>query len=151
MQNNETQSLEILCTCIELERNAYNFYSKAAHRSTNPEGKKVFAKLAEREKSHARSLENRYKHILKEKKCPVTKIKPTILVEETIVDKSMSDLEVLELALKDEEQAYHYYVKSAESTDDLKSREILLDLAKDEIEHRQVLTREIERISKKSA
>jgi rubrerythrin len=93
--------------------------------------------------------ENHYKHLKEKfKKMAGREIKPgeelhpariSILTEEHIPDKEASDLEVCQIALKDEQEAQAFYLKAAATAPDDEAKKLYQELAGEESRHADTL------------
>ena len=121
-----------LLVALKAEKEAYGLYSKMAHQSCNPTGKKMFAMLAKQEKSH---IDKIVKQLKKEKMSVDTaeiKEKASLLSEHDFSDCSLSDLEVIEKALEDERHAFAFYRRLVEESKDVTQVKLFAELMADE-------------------
>ncbi len=129
---------EILQFAIAKEIEAYNFYLALADRVADQRIRKVFEELAQEELEHKARLE-----------LEVMKLGKTIAVEENPVrpersyivsnDPSPLDMDykdMLMLGMEKEEAAFRTYVNLVASVNNEKSREVLLELAEEEVRHK---------------
>ena len=135
--------LKPLLIALKAEKQAIAYYSRAGSRITNPTGKEALAKIKKQEENHYKNLKHRFKKLagrdLKrgEEDKVVAAISP--LTEAHIPDNEASDVEVCQVAIKDENEAKHYYLKSAKTTADPETKKLYEELAAEEVRHAQVL------------
>ena len=130
---------------LKSEKKAIEYYGRAARRVVNPKGKEALEKILKEEKKHYEELKRIYKHTthhdLKEHELEHVNAALSSLTEEHLADKEASDLEVCQIALKDEIDAQAFYLKAAETAPDEMTKQVFLDLAKEEESHSHSITR----------
>ena len=136
----EASALEALSLAIYNEQSAFDFYTRLSDIIKNASGKEKFKFLASDEKRHRELLEGHYKKITGGKAFPFDpdKVK-TIKVE--VRDNSTAS-EALDIGIKAEKEAYQFYSKSAEATQDPDAKKMFSMLAEQEDRHYNLLTAE---------
>jgi rubrerythrin len=136
----EVTGLDALAIAIYNEQSAFDFYTNLADAIKNQSGKKKFEFLAADEKRHRELLETHYKKVTggKEFRFDPAKVK-TIEVE---VRNNTTASEALDIGIKAEKEAYEFYSKSAEGTQDPDAKKMFLMLAEQEDRHYNLLTAE---------
>jgi rubrerythrin len=135
-----TDALEVLSVAIYNEQSAFDFYTKLSDTIKNESGKEKFKFLAADEKRHRELLEGHYSKVTGGKQFPFEPGKAkTIQVE--VRDNSTAS-EALDIGIKAEKEAYEFYSKSAEGTEDPDAKKMFLMLAEQEDRHFNLLTAE---------
>ena len=129
---------EILEFAIYRENEAYNFYMTLSEHVTDERISKVFEELAAEELVHKERLEL---EIMKMGKTVSTELEPPRPANEYILTNDPSPLDmdysdVLLLAKEKEDAAYRTYINLINTVHDENSREILLELAQEEVKHK---------------
>lgn len=138
-----SKDLNPLLTAIKSEKQAIVYYTRAGARITNPTGKAALLKLKKEEEKHYKNLRQKFKKVAGREPSPAeeegstTAISP--LTEQHLPDKEASDLEVCQIAIKDENTAHGYYLNSARVTDDPETKKLYEELAKEETGHIVIL------------
>ena len=136
----EVTALVALATAIYNEQSAFDFYSRLAEIIKNESGKEKFEFLAADERRHRRLLEAYYKETAGGNEFPFEPAKvKTIKVE---VRDNTTAAEALDIGIKAEKEAYEFYSKNAEDTEDPDAKKMFLMLAEQEDRHYNLLTAE---------
>ena len=136
----EATVLEALATAIYNEQSAFDFYKGLSEIIKNQSGKEKFKFLAADEKRHRELLEAHYKKTTGGKEFPFDPAKlKTIEVE---VRDNTTAAEALDIGIKAEKEAYEFYSKSAEQTQDPDAKKMFLMLAEQEDRHHNLLIAE---------
>jgi rubrerythrin len=136
----EVSGLEALSLAIYNEQFAFDFYTKLSETIKNPSGKEKFKFLASDEKRHRELLEKYYTQVTGEQKFPFDANKMKRIQVE--VKDSTTAYEALDIGIKAEKEAYEFYTKKAQSSKDLKAKNMFLMLAGEEDKHYNVLMAE---------
>lgn len=135
--------LDAIMRAIELEKETFDFYTRAEQKTFNPEGKKVFRWLARNEESHYMRLNDLYKS-LHESGRWVFYGGSTIDLEpadESIrVTFDTDDRKALQIALDIEYKSRDYYEKLLAETTDTEGRLMLEALKAEEEDHISVIS-----------
>jgi rubrerythrin len=129
---------EILEIAIAKEIEAYNFYMALADRVAEPRIREAFTILAREELEHKARLEM---EVMKSGKTIAIEDNPARPDRSYIISNDPSPLDMdfkdlLLLAMEKEEAAFRTYVNLAGSIKDEKSREVLFELAQEEVKHK---------------
>jgi len=129
---------EILEFAIYREMEAYNFYLAMASRVENIKIQKVFEELAIEESEHKAKL---VLEIIKTGRTYEAKEVPPRTVSEYIMTEEPGQLDmdykdVLMLGMEKEEASFRTYVNLIANVHDEHSREVLLELAEEEVKHK---------------
>jgi rubrerythrin len=139
---NKKEQTKPLLVALKAEKEAYNFYARMAKRSSNPTGQVMFNRLAKEEKKHIKLIEQRLGKIKIYPEIAGITGKASVLSETDFADPALSDLEIVEQAIKDEKHAYAFYTQAAKESDVPDEEEMYTVLADDEKEHIHVLEKE---------
>src|SRR4030042_963818 len=139
------EDLKAIEIAMKAEREASQFYSKAAKMTKNPKGKDMFQQLSEFEMNHYQRLKGLLKSLeekgewilyegtsLKNKKIPLKAEKPK-------GQEQLTDLDALKIAIREEKKARAYYRSMAELAKDPRGKDMYKRLASEEALHAQVL------------
>jgi len=133
---------EVLEGAIYREIGARDFYKRLAGSISNEEGRKKFVQLSLDEDGHREKLEGWYEKKFGEK---------FVLVEEDAKKSEMpvmdvkdrtSAIEALNIAIEAEARAEEFYRKEAEEVSETEPKELLVDLAEQELGHYNLLLAE---------
>jgi|SRR3989339_971191 len=137
------KDLKPLLIAIKAEKQAIEYYARAARRVVNETGKEALKKILKQEETHYKHLKEKFKKMagreLKKGEEDSQASKISGLTEEHIPDKESSDLEVCQIAIKDETEANLFYTKAANDTQDEEAKKLYLELATEETRHAQIL------------
>jgi rubrerythrin len=133
------QALEL---AIYREIGASGLYKSIAETISNPDGKKRFERLSEDEEGHRVKLEKWFEKLFEE---PFTASSEGIKQSEITgiaLDSQSGAIEVLDIAIKAEEQANSFYRMQAENADHPDLKALFLALAEEEHGHHELLEAE---------
>jgi Fur family transcriptional regulator, ferric uptake regulator len=143
---------DALRVAIATERSGLAFYTRASRLARDPQGKKVFSRLAEEEGEHLRTLEARYKEMVA--RDPGLESQPTFLffkgaanglfaggVEELSRD-GVDDKEALRIGIRCERGSHRFFRKYGERFEESEGKRIFLEFADEERDHFNLLVRE---------
>lgn len=142
----DKEVLKIIKLAVDLKKEEIDYYKKAAKKTKNPDGKKVFDYLAEEEekhlealKQHLASVERSDTWLLDEKLfnksiCKINRKKPEGIIPDKI-KADASDLDALKQAVEIEKKAIQSYTDAACKAKDKKAMKILHFLIESEESH----------------
>jgi len=140
--------LDVIETAMAAEKDANNFYSRAAQKTKDPKGRDMFSQLADFEMNHFRHLKDLYDSLKGEGKWiayPGTtfsvkgkKISTGLSIGEEVGSQA-DDLDALSMAVKEERKAQKYYSEMAGKTADPLGKDMFKKLAREEELHERVL------------
>jgi rubrerythrin len=134
---NLSEYKEIIKQAIASEVEAKKFYEDAANSLKDPYLKKLFASLAEEEKKHRDILTQIFKSNTIDRYFSETRdYKVAETVDEPELSMDMKPAEAFALAMKKEEAAMKQYTEMANLCDDADKRQVFLDLAAMERDHK---------------
>ncbi len=137
---------------IQTERDGNRYYMQAAESTKDPKAKSMFAQLAKDELYHITVLEDLYSDLLEDK--PHERVNGFPIFEDRKQQKDGgipefgNDYEVLQKALTDEIEARDYYQKTADRFEEVKAKDLFLDLAEMEEGHVRLLQAAIDFLEK---
>jgi Fur family ferric uptake transcriptional regulator len=142
---------DALRIAIATERSGLDFYQRAASTTADERGRQVFEKLAEEEKTHLATLETRYREMVAQD--PLLDDRPTFLFfkgaaqgifaegAERLKD-GVDDLQALLIGIRCERDSHKFFKRYGERFEDSEGKQIFLEFAEEEREHRDLLIRE---------
>jgi Fur family ferric uptake transcriptional regulator len=142
---------DALRIAIATERSGLEFYTRAARITQDPRGRLVFQKLAEEEKEHLSTLEARYAQMLKID--PELEARPTFLFFKGAANglfaqgadrltKGVNDQQALLIGIRCERGSHSFFKKYGERFEDSEGKQIFMEFAEEEKQHRDLLIRE---------
>ena len=156
---------DALRIAIATERSGLEFYSRAARITKDPRGRSVFLRLAEEEKHHLSTLEERYKQLLELD--PQLESRPTFLFfkgaanglfargADELQAEGIDDREAYKIGIRCERGSHRFFKRYGERFEDSEGKQIFLEFAAEERDHLDMLIREyralLRRQSKKKA
>jgi rubrerythrin len=139
--------VEAIKMAMDAEKEAHNYYTKAAQKTTNSKGKDMFHQLAAFELSHYNNLKSLLGSLNEGKgwrQYAGTQFPDSS--EHTEGENSSSEeetkddtLSILSKAIEDEKKASEYYNKLADKTDDPSGKAMFKKLAEEEKLHTKIL------------
>ena len=128
---------DIIKQAIANEVEAKQFYTDAANTLKDPHLKKLFASLAEEEKKHRDILTKIYTGNTMDRYFSESRdYKVAETVDEPELSMDMKPADAFALAMKKEEGAMRQYTEMAQMCDDDSKRQVFLDLAAMERDHK---------------
>lgn len=142
---------DALRIAIATERSGRDFYTRAAALTSDARGRTVFERLAEEEKEHLGTLEARY-HALQSQD-PLLESRPTFLFFRGPANgifaegaeklrAGVDDLQALLIGIRCERDSHKFFKRYGERFEDSEGKQIFLEFAAEEREHRDLLIRE---------
>lgn len=144
MNENRKEILDAIMRAMEIEKETFDFYTKAEHKTFNPEGKRIFRWLAKTEEQHYLKLTELYES-LHEGGRWVFYGGSTIVLDpaaagEKPVGFDTDDIQALEIAMEIEKKGIAYFESLIEKTADPDGKSMLGALRNEEAEHLRVVT-----------
>jgi rubrerythrin len=142
------EDIEIVKVAMEAEMDAYQVYSKAAKKTTNPKGRDMFQQLSEFEMNHYQKLKDLLKSLREKGEWILyegTSLKKKVISLKTQKPKGqeqLTDMDALKMAIREEKKAQSYYRSMAELTRDPLGRDMYKRLANEEALHERLLNDE---------
>jgi len=134
---NMNEYKEIIKQAIANEVEARKFYEDASNTLADPFLKKLFAQLAEEEKKHRDILTKIYTSDTVQSYFSETRdYKVAETMDEPLLSMDMKPADAFALAMKKEEAAMKQYSEMANLCDDAQKRQVFLDLAAMERDHK---------------
>jgi rubrerythrin len=139
------EDLKAIRLAMAAEKEAFQFYSKAAKQTKNPKGKEMFQQLSDFELNHYHKLKELTQSL--EEKGEWLLYAGTSLKKKSIPAKadplkgsdSLTDMDALKMAIKEEKKAQVFYRSMAEMTQDPRGKDMYKRLAGEEALHEKVL------------
>jgi Fur family ferric uptake transcriptional regulator len=136
---------------IATERSGLEFYSRAARLTKNARGRRVFQKLADEERDHLSTLEERYQRLLEQD--PELESRPTFLFFKGAanglfaeaadeVARGVDDRQALKIGIRCERMSHQFFKRYGGRFEDSEGKQIFLEFADEERRHLDLLLRE---------
>jgi Fur family ferric uptake transcriptional regulator len=150
---------DALRIAIATERSGLDFYTRAAAIARDPRGRSVFKKLAEEEREHLGTLEQRYKVLLA--RDPQLESHPTFLFFKgaanglfaegaaSLAADGVDDLKALMIGIRCERGSHRFFKRYGERFEDSEGKLIFLEFADEERQHLDLLIREYRALLKR--
>ncbi len=143
---------DALRIAIATERSGLEFYTRASKLTKNTRGRHIFEKLAEDEKEHLATLEQRYRRLLE--RDPQLESRPTFLFfkgaanglfaqgAEELKQPGMDEAEALRIGIRCERGSHRFFKRYGEKFEDSEGKQVFLEFAEEERQHLELLIRE---------
>jgi Fur family transcriptional regulator, ferric uptake regulator len=142
---------DALRMAIATERSGLDFYTRAAGLTKDPRGRSVFQKLAEEEKEHLGTLENRYRQLAATD--PQLESRPTFLFFKGAASglfaegtkelrEGVDDQQALLIGIRCERGSHKFFKRYGERFEDSEGKQVFLEFADEERAHLDLLIRE---------
>lgn len=143
---------DALRIAIATERSGLEFYTRAARITRDPRGREVFLRLAEEEKHHLGTLEQRYQKLLDQD--PLLESRPTFLFfkgaanglfsqgAEDLLAEGVDDRQAYKIGIRCERGSHRFFKRYGERFEDSEGKQIFLEFAEEERNHLEMLLRE---------
>ena len=150
---------DALRIAIATERSGLEFYTRAASIARDPRGRAVFHKLADEEREHLSTLEQRYKQLLA--RDPQLEARPTFLFFKGAANglfaegaarlgaAGVDDRQALMLGIRCERGSHRFFKRYGERFEDSDGKQIFLEFADEEKQHLELLIREYRALLKR--
>ena len=141
----EKEDLKAIKVAMEAEKEASQFYSKAAKNTRNPKGRDMLQQLSEFEMNHYQKLKELFKSLQEKGEWILysgTTIKKKTIplkIEKPKGQEQLTDMDALKMAIREEKKAQAYYRSMAELTKDPRGKDMYKRLASEEALHEKVL------------
>ena len=142
---------DALRVAIATERSGLEFYTRAARRTRDARGRRVFERLAEEERTHLATLQARYAQLIAAD--PALEAQPTFLffkgaaqglfaagTEE--LKKGLDDRRALLIGMRCERGSHRFFKRYGERFEESEGKRIFLEFADEERAHFDLLARE---------
>jgi len=139
------EELKAIETAMKAEKEASQFYAKAAKMTKNPKGKDMFQQLSEFEMNHYTKLKELFQSIRDKGEwilysgASFRKKSIPIKMDKLKGQEQLTDMDALRIAIKEEKKAQAYYRSMAELIRDPRGKDMFKRLANDEALHEKVL------------
>ncbi len=144
-------------TAIQMEKDGYDFYSKAAAQTNSDMGRTIFESLANDEQRHLDIFQKMFEEkvgksewddlVNSSKKYAIIPIFPTNLNDAPGMDNDSSEIDALRLAMDSEKEAIDYYSDIKENIDNKYLLKIINEIIEQEKNHFSLLEKEFNHIN----
>ena len=149
---------DALRIAIATERSGLEFYTRAAAITRDPRGRSVFHRLAEEEKEHLSTLEERYRLLLE--RDPQLESRPTFLFFKGAANglfsegterltRGVNDQQAYLIGIRCERGSHRFFKRYGERFEDSEGKQIFLEFAEEERQHLELLIREYKALVKR--
>jgi rubrerythrin len=148
---------DAILTAIQMEKDGYSFYMKAAAQTNSDMGRSIFQSLASDEQRHLdvfqKMFENKvsqteWKNLVESsKKYAKIPIFPTDLKDAPGIDADSTELDALRMAMDSEKEAIEYYDKIKEKIEDKDVKNVIDEIIDQEKNHYSLLENEFNHIN----
>ena len=147
---------DAILTAIQMEKDGYAFYTKAADQTNSDMGRSIFESLAADEQRHLDVFQKMFEDkagqsewndlINSSKKYETVNIFPKDL-KETSVNTNVDELDALRIAMESEQTAIDYYSKILQATNDPNIKKVIDIIIDQEKKHYLILEGEFTHLS----
>jgi rubrerythrin len=146
------EMLDAIMRAMELEKETFDFYTRAEQKTFNPAGKRIFTWLAKTEEGHYLKLNDLYNSLHESGRWvfyggSTYELAPAG-AEEQAVSFDTDDLKALEIAQDIETRGISYYEELILKAGDPDGRAMMETLRNEEIEHLRVITEKLAELKK---
>ena len=148
---------EALETAIQMEKDGYNFYKKAAVQTSSDMGKSIFESIAKDEMMHLEVFQKIFEEKISKtewdklvdssKKYQEIPIFPKDLKEISGANPDENELDALRIAMDSEKDAIEYYTEIWENSNDDEVKKIIDEIIEQEKNHYFLLEQEFNHLS----
>lgn len=150
--------MDAIKTAIQMEKDGYAFYKRAASQTKSEMGRSLFESLSKDEHQHLNVFEKLFQQkvdkvdwdalVNASKKYVDIPIFPKNLSDDEDSNPDINELDALHIAMDSEKEAIYYYNKIRESIADKHTQDILTVIIEQEKNHYQLLEEEFNHLSK---
>jgi rubrerythrin len=134
---------DILIEAIESEVETQNLYAMLAKAFNKAPSKQTFINLIPLENMHEQKIRQQFGKEFPDEKLTISPDKlPKLAIEERLEEPDQA----LKFAIAQEERAYYRYKHLAENSDDEDTKKLLLNLAEEESNHKDLLQDELNQL-----
>ena len=148
---------DAILTAIQMEKDGYSFYTKAAAQTNSEMGRTIFESLAEDEQRHLDVFQKMFEDkvsksewndlIDSSKKYSKIPIFPTDLKNSVGMDTDSTELDALRMAMDSEKEAIDYYGKIKETLEDKEVKNVIDEIIEQEKKHYSIFEGEFNHIN----
>lgn len=146
------EMLDAIMRAMELEKETFDFYTNAGHKTFNPAGKRIFSWLAKTEEGHYRKLSELYNSLDESGRWVFyggsTYDLTPAGAEEQEVTFDTDDREALVIAQGIETRGIAYYGELIAKANDPDGKAMMETLRNEEIEHLRVISEKLDELKK---
>jgi rubrerythrin len=148
---------DAILTAIQMEKDGYAFYTKAAAQTKSDMGRTIFESLAADEQRHLEVFQKMFEEKVGEsewndlvnssKKYAKIPVFPTDLKNAPGMDLDSTEIDALRLAMDSEKEAIDYYSKIEENINDQDIKNVINEIISQEKNHYSLLEKEFNHIN----
>ena len=144
------EMLDAIMRAMELEKETFDFYTKAEHKTFNPAGKRIFKWLAKTEEEHYNKLTELYSSLHESGRWVFYGGSTFELApagdNEHQVNYDTDDIEALRIAQDIEKRGMAYYEELIAKLSDPDGKAMLETLRNEEIEHLRIVSEKLQEL-----
>ena len=144
-------------TAIQMEKDGYSFYKKAAAQTTSNMGKSIFESIANDELLHLEIFKKMFNDIVgkdewnelvnSSKKYSNINVFPKNLKEAAGANPDVNEIDALRIAMDSEKEAIDYYIKISNNLKDDQVKDIINEIIEQEKNHYKIFEGEFNHIN----
>ncbi len=148
---------DAILTAIQMEKDGYTFYTKAAVQSRSDMGRTIFESLAADEQKHLDVFQKMFEDkvgqsewkdlINSSKKYASIPIFPTDLKDAPGMDPDSTEIDALRMAMDSEKEAIDYYTNIIENLENQELKNVIQEIIEQEKNHYSLLEKEFNHIN----
>jgi rubrerythrin len=148
---------DAILTAIQMEKDGFSFYTRAADQTDSDMGRTIFESLAQDEQRHLDIFQKMFEDkvgqsewndlVNSSKKYVNIPIFPTDLKDAPGMDTDSTELDALRMAMDSEKEAIDYYGKIKESIDEQEVKNVIDEIIEQEKNHYSLLEKEFNHIN----
>jgi len=144
MSEHHKEMLDAVMRAMEIEKETFDFYTRAEQKTFNPAGKRIFRWLAKSEEVHYLKMSELYNSLNTDGRWVFYGGSTISLEPDGDEDKAVGfdtgDKEALEIALGIEKKAISYFEELERNTSDPEGKSMFRTLIAEEQEHHRIIT-----------
>ena len=151
-----TNIKDAITTAIQMEKNGYSFYKKAAAQTTSPAGQDIFESLAQDEEVHLAVFQKMFEETISRtewdrlvnssKKYQDIPLFPKDLIAVEGAQPDVDDLDAIRIAMDSERDAIEYYTDLLTAIKDQETKKIMNTIIEQEKNHYALLQQEFDHL-----
>ncbi len=153
MSENRKEMLDAITRAMEIEKETFDYYTKAEQKTFDPGGKRIFRWLARTEEEHYLKLSEIYGSLEESGRWVFYGGSTIALDAEAPGDREIGfytgDLEALEIAMDIEKKGIDYFDALVRQTEDPDGKKMLMRLLEEEREHLRVISDKYKQLTAK--
>ncbi len=148
---------DAILTAVQMEKDGYTFYTKAAAQTESEMGRTIFESLADDEQRHLNIFQKMFEDKVEQsewndlvnssKKYANIPVFPTDLKDAPGMDSDSTEIDALRMAMDSEKEAIDYYNEILESLENQELKNVINEIIEQEKNHYSLLEKEFNHIN----